>query len=157
MSSIRIPILLALLVLMMPACRSEKSFTVTPGQWPWRPVELKLNELTRFSSPSEDGERSIEVRVEFTDQAGNPTKAHGMLRISVIRPGEGDTPWEKGIDLMDLNLATAQYEPVTRSYKVVISPELEGLVPGRRIRIEASYVGDDGARLSGYKVLIWPQ
>jgi hypothetical protein len=131
--------------------------TVAPGQWPWRPVELKLNELTRFSMADEDGNRNVEVRVEFIDQAGNPTKAHGMLRISVRRLGEGDTPWEIGIDLMDLDLATARYEPVTRSYMVSIRPELEGLVPGRRIRVEASYVGDDGARLSGYKVLVWPE
>ena len=154
---IRIPILLVFILFTGSACNSDKPFTVAPGQWPWRPTELKLNELTRFSPPGKDGERSIEVRVEFIDQAGNPTKAHGMLRLSVIRPGEGDTPWEMGIDLMDLNLANSRYEPVTRSYMILIRPELEGLVPGRRIRIEASYVGDDGARLNGYKVLIWPE
>ena len=138
-------------------CDSVQGSGKVDGGWPWRPTDMQVHELTRITRADEDGQRSVEVRVECIDRDRDPTKAHGTLAIEITRVGEGDEPMRVELDLADPEIASEHFESVTGTYVVRVRPDLPGLVPGRRIRVEAIYNGTDGARFKSSRDLTWPE
>ena len=138
---------------MLAGCAPDLGTGLVDGGWPWRPHAISVHELSHVTRPNELGIRSVAVRIEFLDVAGDPTKAHGVLEVRVVRVNEGDDPTPTTIDLTQSSKA---YERVTQTYLLLIEPDLPGLVEGRRIRIEASYTMPSGARLSDARTLSWP-
>jgi hypothetical protein len=138
---------------MLAGCAPDLGTGLVDGGWPWRPHVISVHELSHVTRPNELGIRSVAVRIEFLDVAGDPTKAHGVLEVRVVRVNEDDDPTPTTIDLTQSSKA---YERVTQTYLLLIEPDLPGLVEGRRIRIEASYTMPSGAQLSDARTLSWP-
>jgi hypothetical protein len=134
-------------------CAPNVGTGLVDGGWPWRPHALNVHELSHVTRPNDRGDRSVAVRIEFLDVAGDATKAHGILDVRVVRVNEGDDPSPVRVDL---TTSSATYERVTQTYLLVIEPALPGLVEGRRLRIEASYSTPDGAMLTATRTLTWP-
>lgn len=115
---------------------------------PFAPTRLVLHPLTHYEGP--DGGRGaiIVCHLEFQDRWGDTVKGAGKLTVELYRPlgGPGqparqELSWE--VDLADLEINAAMYDPVTRTYRV----QLGGL-PG--------WVGDElaGEDASGLGVLL---
>ena len=138
-------------------CDSVQGTGKVEGGWPWRPSDMQVHELTRITRADAQGKRMVEVRVEFVDRDRDPTKAHGSLIIEISRVNEVDEPTVVELDLVDPDVSSSHYEDVTGTYLLRIHPELPGLVPGRHLWVEASYVGLDGARFKSSRELVWPE
>ena len=141
----------------LPGCDSIQGTGYIDGSWPWYPTDVSVHELTRISRADDEGRRFVEVRVEFRDRDGDPTKACGMLDISISRPGEQEEPWMIQEDLRDPQVSRSHWEGVTGTYLFSLEPTLSGLVPGRRIRVKVEYYGEDGAQFSDTHELTWPE
>ena len=143
--------------MLIAACSSVQGTGEVEGGWPWRPSDMQVHELTRITRADEDGDRFVEVRVEFVDRDRDPTKAHGVLTVEITRVNERDEPSVTQLNLVDAEVSRIYYEGVTGTYRLRIKPELPGLVPGRHIHVEAIYEGIDGARFKSSRELTWPE
>lgn len=150
------PIALSMALGCLAGCAPNPGMGVVDGGWPWRPVAIRVHELTRITRPDEAGVREVNVRIEFLDVAGDPAKASGTLQARVTRVNEHDDPPYVEVDLGDVRMASAHFERVTATYLLRVRPDLPGLVAGRRVRIEAIYTTADGGRLVDVRTLTWP-
>lgn len=115
---------------------------------PFAPVRLQVHPLTHLDVDQDNVVRLV-CHIEIKDRWGDTTKAKGLLRLELYRPVEAARPdlqtqelsWE--LDLRDLELNAALFDPATRSYRL----QLGGLpawaeAMARRLAAE----GDQGAR-----------
>lgn len=135
------------LCLALPACAMRpKPPVVVAGEGnPFAPVALRIHPLTHTST--QDGKPSIVAHVELRDAWGDPVKGVGVLQVQLYRPtgtatstlGTQELKWD--IDLGNLELNAALYDPATRTYRL---PLLEAPAwieqtagEGPRIRLRA--------------------
>ena len=130
------------------ACSPNKTSVRNDLAWPWWPTEMQISDLTRVGRAGDDGRRPLEVRVRFIDADGDTTKGCGTLEVAVSREDENDDPVVERISIDDRSTSMAHFERVTGCYLVPIDVTLPNVVAGRRLRIDVSYQGRDGAILS---------
>ena len=115
---------------------------------------MEISTLTRVGRMNEDGLRPVEVRILFKDPTGDPCKATGELELSIMRAGEPEEPERRSIDLADPELQRRYYESVTGCYVIPVYLDLPGMIPGRLLRIGASFEGVDGAVFTARRDLV---
>lgn len=116
-----------LLTLALGACASTPDSglpTVTSASpLPFAPVRLQVHPLTHLDVDPQSVVRLI-CHVELKDRWGDTTKSRGLLRLELYRPVAAARPdlqtqelsWE--LDLRDLELNAALFDPATRSYRL---------------------------------------
>lgn len=90
---------------------------------PFAPVRIQVHPLTHLDVDPGGAVRLV-CHVELKDRWGDTTKARGLLRLELYRPVEAAQPdlqtqeltWE--LDLRDLELNAALFDPATRSYRL---------------------------------------
>ncbi len=113
---------------------------------PFAPVRLQVHPLTHLDVDPEGVVRLI-CHVELKDRWGDTTKAKGLLRLELYRPVEAARPdlqsqelsWD--LDLRDLELNAALFDPATRSYRLQLGG-LPGWAEAMARRLAAQ--GDQG-------------
>ncbi len=147
----RFPMLILVAALAgIPACSTspDAGLPAVTGSSPvpFAPVRLQVHPLTHLDVDQENVVRLI-CHIELKDRWGDTTKAKGLLRLELYRPVEAARPdlqtqelsWE--LDLRDLELNAASFDPATRSYRLLLGglpPWAEALA--RRLAAE----GDQG-------------
>lgn len=111
----------------LPACTTSPDAglpdVTSASPLPFNPVRLQVHPLTHLDVDPEGVVRLI-CHVELKDRWGDTTKAKGLLRLELYRPVETARPdlqsqelsWE--LDLRDLELNAALFDPATRSYRL---------------------------------------
>jgi len=111
----------------LPACSSSPDAglpAVTANSpMPFAPVRLQVHPLAHLDVDQENVVRLI-CHVELKDRWGDTTKARGLLRLELYRPGVDTRPdlliqelsWE--LDLRDLEMNAAIFDPATRTYRL---------------------------------------
>jgi hypothetical protein len=93
---------------------------------PFAPASMRVFPLTQFEV-EEDGRARIVLHLEMRDRWGDTVKATGKLRVRLYRAsGSGFGPADErqelvwDVDLQDLGLNAALFDPSTRTYRVVL-------------------------------------
>ncbi len=98
---------------------------------PFAPATMRVFPLTNVEV-GDDGVARIVLHLELRDRWGDTTKATGGLRVRLYRSVEGvsgpagerqELVWD--VDLNDLGLNAALFDPATRTYRIVLG-ELPG-------------------------------
>lgn len=90
---------------------------------PFAPVRVEVHPLSHLDVDG-DGVVRLIAHVELVDRWGDTTKARGLLRMELYRPGVEVRPdlltqeqfWE--LDLRELDLNAALFDPATRTYRL---------------------------------------
>lgn len=114
---------------------------------PFAPVRMQVHPLTHLDVDTQGTVRLI-CHVELKDRWGDTTKARGLLRLELYRPVETTRPdlltqelsWE--LDLRDLDLNAALFDPATRTYRL----QLGGLPGWAEAMARRRASGDPAAR-----------
>lgn len=111
----------------LPGCSASPDAalpTVTNSSpLPFAPVRIQVHPLTHLDVDQDNVVRLI-CHIELKDRWGDTTKSRGLLRLELYRPVEAARPdlqtqelsWE--LDLRDLELNAALFDPATRSYRL---------------------------------------
>ena len=118
-----------------PSTRPDRATTTTPSTvaWPFRPAAVRFHPLSRIVTGAPEGRPVIETRLEFTDRAGDTTKAHGTLVVDLheldARAESMQSSWD--LDLTDLMVNERHYDVVTRTYllRLVVDPAVMPATP----------------------------
>ena len=114
--------------------------------WPFWPVSMRVHPLTRFVRNA-DGLLDLELRLEFFDPDGDPTKAAGSLRVDLFDADRVGSPaisqWN--IDLADLDENDLRFEDVVRTYLFKLRVEENILQRSPEVRVY--FLGSDQAKM----------
>lgn len=146
-SSRWLAVALSLVVPLVAACTPEAVTQRQDLRWPWWPVRMDVSTLSRVGRVGEDGLRPVEVRLQFLDVDGHPTKATGMVEVSIERATQRGAVEVREFDLADPTVQRRHFESVTGCYMFPIRIEQVGMVEGRVLDIDAVYRGGDGVEL----------
>lgn len=111
---------------------------IVPG--PFAPDTMRVHPLTHAERV--EGEQRIVVHMELTDGWGDTVKGTGTVRIALERLGgralsDETTAWD--IDLSEISASMAYFDPVTRTYKFVLTGLPGWFAGGERGRLRVLY------------------
>jgi len=124
--------------------------------WQVRPCRMRVYPTSRFVH---EGDQTIlEARIEFLDEAGDPTKAVGQLRFDLFTAGKAADVttgrrlygWQAPLYSVEQNRTF--YDPVTRAY--LFRLKLDSLsVVSDRVTLKATFIPLAAPRLEASAVL----
>ena len=123
-----------------------ESFTLSAGDWPFWPVNMRFHPLTRVVITEDEKLCSLEARVEFKDLEGDISKALGQMNIKLYETrSDGATDefienWD--IDLEDRSENRTQYSVITRTY--LFRLELDTVKLRETMKLMATFNSADG-------------
>ncbi len=116
--------------------------------WTIRPERMRVYPSTRLVV--EDGKPVLEARIEFTDAAGDPTKAVGDLRFELyplVGTGErrrrGDLLYRWRVRMFTLEENRTFYDPITRAYLFRLRMD-DPLAVGNPLQLNVTYLPPRG-------------
>lgn len=108
---------------------------------------MRIHPLTRVMDNSEDQQRIVEVRIEFSDQFGSTTRSAGQLRLELIDRGAGgDVVEEWNNDLRSESSNALHFDDITRTY--LFRLELDSQYSTRDAELRAYFLSIDNSRLT---------
>ena len=121
-----------------------------PPRWPFWPTKMRIHPLTRLvlqpagPAPGATDQWIVEVRIEFTDDQGQPSKEVGQLLLqwheNPAASQERVKSWNA--DLRDLTANRDHYDDVTRTYLFRLSVAPDEISDDSQVR--AMFVALDG-------------
>lgn len=143
--------LAAAVLLALPACTPRPDaalpLVTADSPMPFAPVRLAVHPLSHLDVDQDNVVRLI-CHIELKDRWGDTTKARGTLRLELYRPADAARPdlltqelaWN--VDLRDMELNAALFDPATRSYRL----QLGGLPAWAEAMARRRAAGGDQAR-----------
>ena len=117
---------------------------VGEGVWRIHPVRMRVYPSTRLVV--EDGDPVLEARIEFTDAAGDPTKAVGDLRFELHSLAatsqtrrQGDLLYRWQVSMRTLQDNHLYYDPITRAYLYRLRMD-EALAVGQPLLLNVTFL-----------------
>jgi hypothetical protein len=124
--------------------------------WQIKPVAMRIYPSTRFAR--EGASTALEARIEFVDDAGDPLKAAGDLRLELFPAGRpGEPAAGKPLYTWDASILTRQenqdhYDPATRTYLLRLKLDDPGLTR-QPLRLRVMFIPQSPDRLQADTVL----